>query len=205
MLQNFDVGFCHEGCGVVHKLQRAKGLKHRQFQDFLSELESAHGDLLYYTEVRWLSRGRVLRRFYELLPEIYLFLHSQNKMVPEVIDPEWKWQFAFLTDITEMLNSFNLRLQGQGKLICDMYSHIKAFELKLKLLLRQVKNYNFIHLPATQSLSAENPVVAFPVEKCVEALETQKAEFGVRLRELHVNSKEICLFQNPFIASIDEA
>ena len=37
----------------------AKGLKHRQFQEFLSELESAHGDVLYYTEVRWLSRGRV--------------------------------------------------------------------------------------------------------------------------------------------------
>ena len=30
---------------------RAKGLKHRQFQEFLSELESAHGDVLYYTEV----------------------------------------------------------------------------------------------------------------------------------------------------------
>ena len=58
-----------------------------------------------------------LRRFYELLPEIYLFLHSQNKTMPELIDPEWKWQFAFLTDILEMLNSFNLQLQGQGKLI----------------------------------------------------------------------------------------
>ena len=86
-----------------------------------------------------------------------------------------------------------------------MYSHIKAFELKLKLLLRQVKNHNFIHLPAAQNLSAENPMVAFPVEKCVEALETLKAEFGKRFRELHVYAKEIRLFQNPFIASIDEA
>ena len=125
--------------------------------------------MLYYTGVRWWSRGRVLRCFYELLPEIYLFLYSQNKAVPELIDPEWKWQFAFLTDITEVLNSFNLQLQGQGKLICDMYSHIKAFELKLKLLLRQVKNHSFIHLSATQNLSADNPVVAFQVEKCVEA------------------------------------
>ena len=101
-----------------------------------------------------------------------------------------------------MLNSFNLQLKGQGKL---MYSHIKAFELKLKMFLRQVKNHNFIHLPATQNLSAENPVVAFPVEKRVEALETLKAEFGVRFRELHVYAKEIRLFQNPFIANIHEA
>ncbi|XP_069971521.1 general transcription factor II-I repeat domain-containing protein 2 [Penaeus vannamei] len=184
---------------------RAKGLKHRQFQEFLSELESAHGDVLYYTEVRWLSRGRVLRRFYELLLEINAFLHSQNKTVPELIDPEWKWHLAFLTDMTEMLNSFNLQLQGQGKLICDMYSHIKAFEVKLELLLGQVKKHSFIHLPATQNLSAENPAVSFPAEKCVEALEMLKAEFGVRFRELHVYAKEIHLFQNPFVADIDEA
>ena len=81
---------------------RAKGLKHRQFQEFLSELKSAHRYVLYYTEVRWFSRGRVLRRFCELLPEIYLLLHSQNKMVPELINPEWKWLFSFLTDITVM-------------------------------------------------------------------------------------------------------
>ena len=48
-------------------------------------------------------------------------------------------------------------------------------------------------------------MVAFPVEKCVEALETLKVEFVVRFRELYVYSKEIRLFQNPFIANIDEA
>ncbi|XP_060794872.1 general transcription factor II-I repeat domain-containing protein 2-like [Neoarius graeffei] len=184
---------------------RAKGLKHRQFQQFLSELESAHGNVLYYTEVRWLSCGRVLRHFYELLPEINTFLHSKDKTVPELIDPEWKWHLAFLTDVTEILNSLNLQLQGQGKLICDMYSHIKAFEVKLALLLDQVKNNNFIHLPATQNLSAENPAVPFPAEKCVEALEMLKVEFGVRFRELHVNAKDIRLFQNPFVSDIDEA
>ncbi|XP_027230681.2 general transcription factor II-I repeat domain-containing protein 2 [Penaeus vannamei] len=107
--------------------------------------------------------------------------------------------------MTEMLNSFSLQLQGQGKLICDMYSHTKAFEVKLELLLGQVKKHSFIHLPATQNLSAENPAVSFPAEKCVEALEMLKAEFGVRFRELHVYAKEIHLFQNPFVADIDEA
>lgn len=31
-----------------------------------------------------------------------------------------------------------------------------------------------------------------------------KAEFGVRFCEVYVNAKEICLFQNPFVADIDE-
>lgn len=67
---------------------KANGLKHRQFGQFLSEVESAYGDELYYTEVKWLSR--VLRRFYELLPGINALLHSKGKTVPELIDPEWK-------------------------------------------------------------------------------------------------------------------
>lgn len=184
---------------------RANGLKHRQFQQFLSELKSAYGDVLYYTEIRWLSRGKVLRRFYELLPEINAFLQLKGKTVPELIDPAWKWHLAFLTDVTEMLNGLNLQLLGKGKLICDMYSHIKAFEVKLSLVLEQVKKHNFTHLPATQSISAEKPAVAFPGENCVEALEMLKAEFGVRFRELHVHVKEIRLFQNPFVADIDKA
>lgn len=115
-----------------------------------------------------------LRRFYELLPEINAFLLTKGKTVPELIDPEWKWDLAFLTYVTEMLNSLNLQLQGKGKLICDMYSHIKAFEVKLALL---VRNQDFTHLPATQRLSAEKPAAPFPAEKCVEALEMLK---GVR-------------------------
>ncbi|KAK9527903.1 hypothetical protein VZT92_014420 [Zoarces viviparus] len=51
----------------------------------------------------------------------------------------------------------------------------------------------------------ENPAAPFPAEKCVEALEMLKAQFGVRFRKLHVNAKEIRLFQNPFVADIDEA
>lgn len=74
---------------------RAKGLKHRELQQFLSELESAHGDVLCYTEVRWLSRGRVLRCFYELLPQINAFSYSKDKTVPELINPECNGNLHF--------------------------------------------------------------------------------------------------------------
>lgn len=33
----------------------ANALNHRQFQEFLSELHVAYEDVLYHTEVRWLS------------------------------------------------------------------------------------------------------------------------------------------------------
>ncbi len=74
-----------------------------------------------------------------------------------------------------------------------MYSHIKAFEVRLALFVGIVQNQDF----KSQSLSAEKPVAPFPAEKSVEALEMLKAEFDVRFRELHVHAKEIRLFQNP--------
>ncbi len=117
------------------------------------------------------------------------FFWQRAKTVPELIVAEWKWDLAFLTDVSEMLNGFNLQLQGKGKLICDIYSHIKTFGVKLALLVGQVQKQDFTHLPVTQSLSAEKPVAPFPAGKSVEALEMLNAEFDVWFRALHVHAK----------------
>lgn len=42
---------------------RSRGLNHRQFRQFLQELDEKYSDVPYFTEVRWLSRGAVLERF----------------------------------------------------------------------------------------------------------------------------------------------
>jgi len=43
---------------------RKNGLAHRQFQQFLEEIEAEYGDVIYITEVRWLSRSAALKRFF---------------------------------------------------------------------------------------------------------------------------------------------
>ena len=41
---------------------RARGLNHRQFPEFFTqECEMDHDDVVYYSDVRWLSRGKVLK------------------------------------------------------------------------------------------------------------------------------------------------
>ncbi|XP_060129870.1 general transcription factor II-I repeat domain-containing protein 2-like [Zootoca vivipara] len=184
---------------------RAHALNHRQFQEFLSELNVEHEDLPYHTEVRWLSRGRVLKRFYELLPQVYDFMLMKDREVPELQDDEWKWLLAFLTDITELLNSFNIQLQGKGKLIGEMFAHVKAFQGKLDLIVRHVKEKNFFHLPTTQNRSLGNPTVPFPKEACVDLVESLQKEFQTRFKELHIHEKDIHLFRNPFCVDIDTA
>ena len=52
---------------------RARGLYHRQFQHMLEEMDNQYGDLLYYCEVRWLSRGAMLQRVYQLRAELTIF------------------------------------------------------------------------------------------------------------------------------------
>lgn len=45
---------------------RARALNHRQFVALLEEHENEHGDIRYQTAVRWLSLGKVLKRFWDL-------------------------------------------------------------------------------------------------------------------------------------------
>lgn len=40
----------------------------------LEHIDVAYGDVLYFTAIRWLSRGNVLRRFFELRTKIITFL-----------------------------------------------------------------------------------------------------------------------------------
>lgn len=105
---------------------RAKDLNHRQFKAFLTELETEYGDLPYNTEVRWLSRRKVLQRCFELREEICL-LDSKGKDTTQLRDGTFLCEMAFLCDITSHLNAMNLQLQGRDCVFSDMYSTIKAF------------------------------------------------------------------------------
>jgi hypothetical protein len=75
-------------------------------------VEAEHDDVFYYTEVRWLSRGKVLERVFELKDQIGEFVARKGKPVPQFNDPEWMTDFGYLTDISLHLNDFSVRLQG---------------------------------------------------------------------------------------------
>ena len=69
---------------------RSHGLNHRQFKSFLVDMDSEYGELLYHTEVRWLSRGKILKRFFALRNEISLFMKMKNKAIPLLNDPAFQ-------------------------------------------------------------------------------------------------------------------
>jgi hypothetical protein len=57
---------------------RLCGLNHRQFKVFLDEIESEYRHV-YFSEVRWLSTGKVLQRFLSLLEDIKVFLIEKGQ------------------------------------------------------------------------------------------------------------------------------
>ena len=93
---------------------RSRGLNHRQFDKLLSDSNITHS-LPYHTEVRWLSRGAVLRHFFDLREEIGQFMKEKGKPVLELQSQEWLQDLAFLVDTTEQLNNLNKMVQGRKK------------------------------------------------------------------------------------------
>ena len=72
-----------------------------------------HEVLLYYTEVRWLSRGQVLKRLFELRVEVSIFLKDKESDLYQILETKNFLQgLAYLADIFSYLNDINLSLQA---------------------------------------------------------------------------------------------
>ena len=113
---------------------RARSLQRRLFRAHLEEAEAEHTDLMLHTDVRWLSGGRFLEKFRELLPEIKEFLKQfKDTEYAQLEDERWFLDLAFLTDLTALLNELNLELQEKEKNIVNMISSVNTFKRKLQL------------------------------------------------------------------------
>ncbi len=66
-----------------------------------SKCSRAYGDLLYFCEVRWLSRGAMLSHVCGLQKEIATFCRQKNlSHADQLFDPRWLSRLALLTDLT---------------------------------------------------------------------------------------------------------
>jgi len=100
---------------------RSRALCHRKFQQFLTEIDAEYGDVVHYTDVRWLSRGSALMRFYSLRQQIGELLAEKKQPMQELSDPLWLADLGFLVDITKHLNVLNTSLQGPETVISQLY------------------------------------------------------------------------------------
>ncbi|KRY26810.1 Zinc finger BED domain-containing protein 5 [Trichinella spiralis] len=95
----------------IINLIKSKPLESRLFEKLCEEMGSSHKSLLFHSEVRWLSRGKVLTRLVELREEVAVFLKGQSDYSKVLQDEKFVLKLTYLADIFSKLNELNLYLQ----------------------------------------------------------------------------------------------
>ena len=124
-------------------LFRTKTNLYNDLKKYLKNEHARFTNLVFYTEIRWLSKGRSFERFYILLNYIINFLKSINYSGYDYLDSfEWQFHFIFIVDILIILNQVNSKLQGNHKIIFEMYDIIKNLKNNVKKWINNIDQGN---------------------------------------------------------------
>jgi hypothetical protein len=108
-------------------------LSERLFAKLCEGMEKDHVILLLHTDTRWLSRGKVLTRVFELREELYQYFKEHGKVYFASCfeDNIWLHKLAYLADIYQHLNKLNSSMQGNKENILTCTDKILDFKSKL--------------------------------------------------------------------------
>lgn len=168
----------------------------------MEELDAKYTDIMYFIKIRWLSCGKVLNRFKELLPEIMVFIEEQ-KMTDQleiIKSTEWRHELFFLCDLINHLNTLNLKLQGRGQFVWDMARSVAEFKLKLILFKTEIEADDFSQFPSLK----EHFSICFVEDKnrdkvrFVKYLSTLIEEFETRFSDFKKHALSFKFLKSPF-------
>ncbi|XP_076803440.1 zinc finger BED domain-containing protein 5-like [Clavelina lepadiformis] len=139
---------------------KASASNSRLFSKVCSELDASNNVLLFHTSVRWLSRGKVLKRVFDLRDELKTFFNQKSKPQFEALFGEKNQlhKIAYLVDIFAILNELNLSLQGPNATCLDLSEKIRAFKLKLQLWQKKLDENRIYMLPNLSAFFEENDI-----------------------------------------------
>ena len=110
--------------------------------------DEAHQTLLLHTEVRWLSKGKVLVRFIELKEKIKEFLKLNNQKLYDQMTCEFLTRTLYLADIFSLYNETNKRLQAADANILECKEILDAFVQKVASRKNKLLKHDLQHFPS---------------------------------------------------------
>ncbi|XP_072277630.1 general transcription factor II-I repeat domain-containing protein 2B-like [Pyxicephalus adspersus] len=193
---------------VTHLIRDKKcGVTRRRFKALLEELEAASSDLPQNRNLRWLSEGSYLSKFFRYRREIHsLLVELKSDPVLEMClcDMDFLCSLAFLTDITQSLNTLNKNLQEKEQNISQLYKHISAFRNKLLLFKLNLLRNELIHFNCCSELFYEvkesGTVLNF--NRFIPKIEILIENFSARFQGFNDLNSSFRLFSNPLTVDI---
>lgn len=182
---------------------KSRPLQSRLFKKVCEDIGSQHQSLFLHTQVRWLSRGRVLLRLFELRNELKIFFTEQpvsasiSTHVVLLRDEQWLMKLAYLADIFDKLNVICKALQGKTTTRFTVNDKMSSLEDKLGFLIECVDQHNYECFTILNNFLKENELqVTSDVEKDIHehliSLKTSLKEyFPEKLQDMS-------WLQNPF-------
>ena len=170
----------------IKSLKRINAIKSsatnsRLFTQLYQDNKAEYERLLYFTAVRWLSRGKAVLRVFELRSEIADFLDYKGHRLGYCFkDSDFVAKVAYLTDIFSALNSINKSLQGRNITMFEVSDKLTAFFEKLKLWQRRVDRGQLEHFQHLQYyLESEKLECTFRylISEHIEILKTHEKLF----------------------------
>ena len=187
---------------AVNKI-KAHSLNDHIFRQLCHENEEEFERLLLHTEVRWLSKGKCLQRFYNLYDSVIDFF--KFKLLDEKVSSDLESRradVAYLSDIFKKLNEVNIKLQGTNMCLIKAMGIIMAFICKLdfyKNCLLRLDLNQFPSLKALQENQTDDSCLSDTDLDCYSShLQALKVDLLIRfkdLKELKIPGWVVNLFQ----------
>ena len=109
-------------------------------------------------------------------------------------------ELRFPVDVTALMDEHNVKLQCKGLYVHEMYSAVKAFMRKLRLLSSQVKDNILTHLPTLKE--AKRP--GDHLQRYSTTLEALHAEFSRQFQDFKTLESKMHMVFSPFNCSVDD-
>ena len=184
---------------------KGNALNSRLFKELCEETNAEYNALLFHTKVRWLSKGNMIARVFQLRNEIKNFCekHGKTDLVACLDHEEWQLSLAYLVDIFEQLNKLNLLMQGRHTNIIKFVDALKSFLCKLRIWSKKVfeGNYSMFGSISMMLEMGNKQMPELLQENIIYHLTALEEESKHYFPE--VSDKELNFVRNPFRCSVD--
>ncbi len=194
-----------EVVAVVNFFVKSSALNSRLFEEMCIGFGSEYKHLLYHSNVRWLSRGKLLRRTVDLRTELEMFLNEKNhRLAARFQDKSWMLQVCYLNDVFSAVNELNTSMQGRDRNIIVLSEKLSAFKEKLRLWKGKLDHGRTASFPSLSEYLERFEEFDFNTIKSilVEHLQSLISEFERYIPDEDLSSQH--WVRNPFEADVEE-